>query len=215
MACGHAPAGVRLARLRRRARRGAVGARRRRGPHRARQRDLRDATWPALAGTLAAEGSFETLCGVLLAVVAVHLGVSTLHLPSVEVLAAALVVVPLGVLLASRCGRIRASRARSARGVAILAHPRRWVGQVLPFQIAARLLRLCAAACFLRAFGLPIGPTIVIAACAAQGSGAALPVPGAGRPPLRRRSSSRSRWRPGTRSTTPPWRRSRWRGRWC
>jgi hypothetical protein len=54
------------------------------------------------------------------------------------------------------------------------------VGQVLPFQIGARLLRLGAAACFLLAFGLPVGPTIVIAACAAQGSGAVLPLPGAG-----------------------------------
>ena len=144
------------------------------------KRDLRDATWPALAGTLAAEGSFETLCGLLLAAVAVHLGVSALHLPSVELLAAAVVIVPLGVLLASRCGRIRRLAREVARGVAILAHPRRWVGQVLPFQVGARLLRLGAATCFLLAFGLPIGPTIVIAACAAQGSGAVLPVPGAG-----------------------------------
>ena len=144
------------------------------------KRDLRDATWPALAGTLAAEGSFETFCGLLLAVVAVQLGVSTLHLPSVELLAAAVVIVPLVVLLASRSGRIRRLAREAARGVAIVAHPRRWAGQVLPFQVGARLLRLGAAACFLLAFGLPVGPTIVIAACAAQGSGAVLPVPGAG-----------------------------------
>ena len=144
------------------------------------KRDLRDATWPALAGTLAAEGSFETVCGLLVAVAAVQLGVSTLHLPSIELLAAAVVLVPLAVLTASRCARIRRLAREVARGVAILAHPRRWAGQVLPFQIGARLLRLGAAACFLLAFGLPVGPTIVIAACAAQGSGAVLPLPGAG-----------------------------------
>ena len=60
------------------------------------KRDLRDATWPALAGTLAAEGSFETLCGLLLAAVAVHLGVSALHLPQVIPNALALEMLLLG-----------------------------------------------------------------------------------------------------------------------
>jgi hypothetical protein len=110
------------------------------------KRDLRDATWPALAGTLAAEGSFETVCGLLVAVAAVQLGVSTLHLPSIELLAAAVVLVPLAVLTASRCarirrlarespaaspssrtraaGRARCSRSRSARGCSASARPR-------------------------------------------------------------------------------------------
>jgi hypothetical protein len=34
--------------------------------------------------------------------------------------------------------------------------------------------------CFLLAFGLPAAPAVVIAACAAQGSGAMVPLPGGG-----------------------------------
>jgi hypothetical protein len=34
--------------------------------------------------------------------------------------------------------------------------------------------------CFLLAFALPVTPAVVIAACAAQGSGGMLPIPGAG-----------------------------------
>jgi hypothetical protein len=51
---------------------------------------------------------------------------------------------------------------------------------VLPFQAGARVLRLGSAACFLLAFGLPVAPAIVVAAVLAQGSGAAMPLPGAG-----------------------------------
>jgi hypothetical protein len=62
----------------------------------------------------------------------------------------------------------------------VLRQPRRWLRQVLPFQVLARVLRLCAVACFLPAFGLPMTPAVVLAACAAQGSGAMLPLPGGG-----------------------------------
>jgi hypothetical protein len=51
---------------------------------------------------------------------------------------------------------------------------------VLPYQAGARLLRLGVGACFLLAFGLPVAPAIVVAAVLAQGSGAAMPIPGAG-----------------------------------
>lgn len=144
------------------------------------KRDLRDTTWPALAGTLAAEGSFDTVCGLIVTLVALRLGVGTLHLPSAELLAAAAAVVPVLVFLLSRSARVRRIAREAGRGLAVLACPRRWAGQVLPFQIGARVLRLGAAACFLLAFGLPVGVTIVLAAAAAQGSGAMLPVPGAG-----------------------------------
>jgi hypothetical protein len=42
------------------------------------------------------------------------------------------------------------------------------------------VLRLAAVSCFLLAFGLPAAPAVVIAACAAQGSGAMVPLPGGG-----------------------------------
>jgi hypothetical protein len=51
---------------------------------------------------------------------------------------------------------------------------------VLPWQFCARGVRLAAVSCFLLAFGLPATPAVVLAAYAAQGSGAILPVPGAG-----------------------------------
>jgi hypothetical protein len=144
------------------------------------RRDLRGATVPALAGTLAAEASFETVFGLVLALVALRLGVGGLDAPPVAVLVALAVAVPALALLAARSPRLRRIGREVARGLAVLRTPRRWAGRVLPWQVAARLLRLGAAACFLLAFGLPVGPAIVLAACAAQGSGAALPLPGAG-----------------------------------
>src|SRR5919199_1846416 len=45
------------------------------------RRQLDGASWPALAGTLAAEGSFETLFGAVLAVVALRLGVGSPPVP--------------------------------------------------------------------------------------------------------------------------------------
>jgi hypothetical protein len=66
------------------------------------------------------------------------------------------------------------------RGFAVLQDRRRWLREVLPWQVAARLLRFMAVGCFLLAFGLPAAPAVVIAACAAQGSGALVPLPGAG-----------------------------------
>jgi uncharacterized membrane protein YbhN (UPF0104 family) len=144
------------------------------------KRELGDATWPALAGTLAAEGSFETVCGLIVTLVALRLGVGTLHLPSADLLAVAAIVVPVAVLLVSRSSRVRRIAREAGRGLVVLARPRRWAAQVLPFQIAARVLRLGSALCFLLAFGLPVAPAVVLAAAAAQGSGAMLPLPGAG-----------------------------------
>ena len=144
------------------------------------KRDLRDATWPGLAGTLAAEGSFETFFGLLTALVAVKLGAGTLNAPPVVVLAAVAVAVAVVGLLASRCTRIRRIAREVASGLAVMRRPRCWAGRVLPWQMTARLLRLCAATCFLLAFGLPAAPAVILAACAAQGSGAAVPLPGAG-----------------------------------
>ena len=144
------------------------------------KRELRTATWPALGGTLAAEGSFEAVCGVVLALVAVWMGVETLAAPSPLVVGAALVAIAAAALLALRCARARRIAREVGRGLAVLREPRRWLHQVLPWQVCARALRLGAVTCFLLAFGLPAAPAVVIAACAAQGSGAMVPLPGGG-----------------------------------
>jgi hypothetical protein len=144
------------------------------------KRELNSATWPALAGTLAAEGSFEAVCGIVFALAAVWIGVDTLAAPSPLVVGAAALAVAVAAVLALRCARARRIAREVGRGLAVLREPRRWVRQVLPWQVCARLLRLGAVTCFLLAFGLPAAPAVVIAACAAQGSGAMVPLPGGG-----------------------------------
>jgi hypothetical protein len=144
------------------------------------RRDLSGATWPALAGTLAAEASFETVFGLSLALVALRLGVGTVHAPPPALLAALAVAAVVFGVLAARWERVRRLGREVARGLAVLRQPRRWACRVLPWQVAARLLRLGAAACFLLAFDLPAAPVVVLAACAAQGAGGALPLPAAG-----------------------------------
>jgi hypothetical protein len=144
------------------------------------KRELPGATWAALAGTLAVEGSFEIVCGLVLTFAAAWLGVSTLGTPSPALFAAAAAACALIAVLAFRSTRVRGVVREVRRGFAVLQDRRRWLREVLPWQVAARLLRFAAMACFLLAFGLPAAPAVVIAACAAQGSGALLPLPGAG-----------------------------------
>jgi hypothetical protein len=141
------------------------------------RRALADSTWPALAGSLAAEGSFDALCGLALALAAAGLGVGALAAPSPAVLAGVAVGACAVLAGAARSARLRRLLADVRRG---LGDPRRWLRHVLPWQVCARLLRLAAVSCFLLAFGLPVTPAVVIAAAAAQGSGALLPIPGAG-----------------------------------
>lgn len=145
------------------------------------RRDLPEATWPALAGTLAAEGSFESASGLVIALLALKLGgVGTVHAPSPVLLAAVAVGAVVVAVLAARAARVRRLVREVGRGLAVLRQPRRWATRVLPWQVVSRALRLAAATCFLLAFGLPATPAVVLAACAAQGSGSAVPLPGAG-----------------------------------
>jgi hypothetical protein len=144
------------------------------------KRELKGATWPALAGTLCAEGSFETVSGLGLMLVAVSLGVGSVHAPPPALIAGLVLALAIVALLAARSARVRCVVREVGRGAAVLGKPRRWARQVLPYQVGARLLRLGAATCFLLAFGLPAAPAVVIVACIAQGSGAAVPLPGAG-----------------------------------
>jgi hypothetical protein len=144
------------------------------------KRELDGATWPALAGTLCAEGSFEAVCGIVIALATVWLGIETLAAPSPIVLGIAAAALAVAGLLALRYARARRIAREVGRGLAVLREPRRWLRQVLPWQVTARLLRLGSVACFLLAFGLPAAPAVILAACAAQGSGAMVPLPGGG-----------------------------------
>jgi hypothetical protein len=144
------------------------------------RRGVPGASWPALAGTLAAEGSFESACGIALALVAGGLGVRALGPPSPAVLAAVLVAVPVATALAVRSSRLRRIGREVARGLTALRRPRAWLHGVLPWQVCGRALRIASMCCFLLAFSLPVTPAVVIAACAAQGSSGVLPIPGAG-----------------------------------
>jgi hypothetical protein len=144
------------------------------------RRELQDATLPALAGTLCAEASFETVSGLTMTLAAVALGVGSLHAPPAALLAAAALAVAAVALLAARSARVRRVAREVGRGAAVLRRPGHCARHVLPFQAGARVLRLGSATCFLLAFGLPVAPAIVVAAVLAQGSGAAMPLPGAG-----------------------------------
>jgi Lysylphosphatidylglycerol synthase TM region len=144
------------------------------------KRELPGATWPALAGTLAAEGSFEVASGVVLALVALGVGVGGLHAPSPLVVGAVVAGTTAVALLAVRSPRLRRVVSEVGHGMAALREPGRFVRRVLPWQVAGRLLRLASVGCFLYAFGLPAGPAVVIAVTVMQGSGRWLPLPGAG-----------------------------------
>jgi hypothetical protein len=144
------------------------------------KRELPEATWAALAGSLAVEGSFEVVCGIVLTFVAAWLGIGSLGVPSPALIAGAFVAAAAVAVLAARSTRVRGIVGEVRRGFAVLQDRRRWLREVLPWQVAARLLRFAAVGCFLLAFGLPAAPAVVIAACAAQGSGALVPLPGAG-----------------------------------
>jgi hypothetical protein len=144
------------------------------------KRELPEATWAALAGSLAVEGSFEVVCGIVLTFVAAWLGIGSLGAPSPALIAGAVVAAGAVAVLAARSARVRGIVREVRRGFAVLQDRRRWLRDVLPWQVAARLLRFAAVGCFLLAFGLPAAPAVIIAACAAQGSGALVPLPGAG-----------------------------------
>jgi hypothetical protein len=144
------------------------------------KREVPGSTWSALAGTLAAEGSFEVASGVVLALVAVGVGADGLHAPSPWMIGALAAGAGAAALLALRSARLRRGMREIGHGLAALRDPGRFVRRVLPWQIAGRLLRLASFGCFLYAFGLPAGPAVIIAAVVVQGSGRWLPIPGAG-----------------------------------
>jgi Lysylphosphatidylglycerol synthase TM region len=144
------------------------------------KRELPEATWPALAGTLAAEGSFELGSSLVLVAAALAIGVGGFHAPSPELIAIAGGAAVALMLLARRSHRLRRAMSEVGHGLTALRRPRLFLRRVVPWQLAGRLLRLASLGCFLHAFGLPAGPAVIVAASVTQGSGRMLPIPGAG-----------------------------------
>jgi Lysylphosphatidylglycerol synthase TM region len=144
------------------------------------RRVLREASLPALGGTLVVETSFETLTGLVLTLAAVWLGVGNFAAPSPYPIAAVAMGAVLVAVVAARSPKAARLASELGRGLATLRRPRSFAYRVLPWQVAGRLLRLMAVLCFLKAFGLPTTPAVVVAACVAQGSGNCLPLPGVG-----------------------------------
>ena len=151
------------------------------------KRELEGASWPALAGTLAAESSFELASGVVIALAAIGLGVGGFEAPPATFVGIAAVGATAFVLLA-RCSptlrrvvrEVWIDPAYVSRCMAVLREPRLFLRRVLPWQVAGRLLRLASLGCFLHAFGLPAGFAVIVVASVTQGSGRMLPIPGAG-----------------------------------
>src|SRR3954467_7215388 len=79
------------------------------------RRQLDGATWPALAGTLAAEGSFETVFALVVALLALRFGVGSLALPSAPLLAGLAVAAAVLVLVGARAARGRGVGGRGGR----------------------------------------------------------------------------------------------------
>src|SRR5829696_8949990 len=111
-----------------------------------------------LTGTLVAETAGESALGAAMLAVALAFGVGPTLGPSTSivlyVLAGVLAVTGV-VLLGRRHPRVRGFLTRVGCGCSPLRSPRRYARDVLPWQLASRVLRLASLACFLVAFGLP------------------------------------------------------------
>src|SRR3954453_23030567 len=131
-----------------------------------------------LTGTLVAECAGETALGAALLVGGLPVGVGPALGPSATtgLYALAALLAAGGVyLLARRSARVKGFLAKAAHGCALLRCPKAYSRQVLPWQVASRLCRLAALACFLAAFGLPATPAAVLLVVFAQGGGRLVP----------------------------------------
>jgi hypothetical protein len=141
-----------------------------------------------LTGTLVAEGAGDTFVGIAAIVLAISLGAApAFGLPGAETAAwigAALALLALAVAVARRRSSGSGPRATRLRGIAAgvgagcapLAHPGAYARNVLPWQVASRLLRGVALACFLAAFHLPAGVAAVVLVMLAQSGGRLIPL---------------------------------------
>jgi uncharacterized membrane protein YbhN (UPF0104 family) len=135
-----------------------------------------DAGCPELAGTLVAEGAGELAVGAVLLALALALGLAPLPgAPDLVWLAPALLGLLLIAAVVARVPRLRTVCSGVGRGCAPLRRPRAYARGVLPWQVASRVLRLGALACFLAAFALPATPAAVLLVVGAQTGGRLLP----------------------------------------
>jgi uncharacterized membrane protein YbhN (UPF0104 family) len=135
-----------------------------------------EAGCPLLAGTIVAEGAGELAVGAALLVVVLGAGLGPeFGAPGALWIVAALAAFALIALVVARSPRLRAIAAGVGRGCAPLKAPGTYARQVLPWQIASRVCRLGALACFLAAFGLPATFAAVLLVTAAQSGGRLLP----------------------------------------
>src|SRR5918992_5365593 len=133
---------------------------------------------PLLAGTIVAEGAGELLVGAALLVIAVSAGLGpAFGAPGLVWIVPTLIAVALIVAVVARTPRLRAIACGVGRGCAPLKCPAAYARGVLPWQIASRICRLGALACFLAAFGLPASFAAVLLVTAAQSGGRLVPFP--------------------------------------
>ena len=108
--------------------------------------------------------------------VAVLLGVGPeFGAPSLIWLVPALAGLAIIAAVVARTPRLRAVAAGVGHGCAPLKAPGAYARGVLPWQVASRLCRLGALACFLAAFGLPASFAAVLLVTAAQSGGRLVP----------------------------------------
>jgi hypothetical protein len=144
------------------------------------KRELRPRPGPPSRARSSPRRRSRASAGSLVAVAAVSIGVGMLAAPSAGFVGLVAGVLGLMAVLAARCAVVRRLVSELGRGLAVLRDPRRFATCVAPWQVAGRALRMAAVWCFLHAAGLPTGVAMVLAACAVQGSGSAIPIPGAG-----------------------------------
>jgi uncharacterized membrane protein YbhN (UPF0104 family) len=131
---------------------------------------------PMLAGTIVAEGAGELLVGAALLAVAVTAGLGPeFGAPALVWIVPALIAAAVLALVVARTPRLRAIATGVGRGCAPLKCPGAYARGVLPWQIASRMCRLGALACFLAAFGLPASFAAVLLVTAAQSGGRLVP----------------------------------------
>ena len=141
-----------------------------------------------LTGTLVAEAAGDTLVGAVVLLLAVALGAApALGLPGAETaLWVGGVVAGLALVwMAARringgsiggSGRVRRALSGVGAGCSSLTRPGEFACRVLPWQVASRMFRGVAIACFLLAFGLPAGVAAVLLVMLAQTGGRLLPL---------------------------------------
>jgi len=144
------------------------------------KRELPDASWPALVGTAVVEVSAQGVASLAIALVAIGIGVHALPVPALPLVAAGLAAALVIAVVGARAPRARRLIGEFVRGCAALRHPRRYASRILGWELAAKLLRLGAVACFLQAFALPVTLPVIVTVALLYGSGNVLPIPGAG-----------------------------------